>query len=901
MELSNELFTSRESLHFSRYEHFNKTLSSFLQIENISIDIEYIKNFFESQRYDQSLEHLLALYEKNSDKEQIIYLLAYNYLQLDQCIQAAKIIQNAFSTCQVSNKTLLLYAYALYKRKEFEKAALLLERLLNDQEISDEASLYLGSLYLLQKNFQEGWPIYAKVFHKSSKQWDGSPLEKKTLLVDAGSDLSTAILLCRYFALIHQEAPKANLLFLIPQEYLHIFSNLPNYVQVITGLTGAAYYDYITSIYALPYLCASTSLLTSSAYLSYSKEISPHCKLHAQIDHKKIGILWFAESNTPYEPNLYYPIEKFLPLLDHPTCSFYSLQTGKYVEEIKNIENIVDLSSLMIDWENTVQVIHQLDLLICVDSPLAHLASAMGKPVWLLSSEVPDWKWTNEQEKSLWYPTVTIFKDKKYCGRHSIFDQIHRSLKFFSIPKNLTVCTNKGNISWEGANPEDIKYIHNRVADFLRENDFDSALQIASVLRKVYPESTHTQFMMALIHQGKKEHLEALKYLNAVIVYEPENIEVICALSATLHYLKRYREAENLLRNSIEKNLTDKRFFNDLGLCIEFQGRYQEALEWYQQGKQIDPDTYNLEFKEAICLLTLGRFEEGFKKYESRFEVFKEKLVLDPLESHKYWKGEDISAKTIIVYMEQGFGDQIQFIRYITYLKLKGAKKIYIKVVGDTVPLFCAFHNIATFIPSVEGIEYDYWVLLMSLPYLFGTTIDTVPKLQNYIAFLPGSLANFNFPSGYKKKIGFVWAGATCFVRDSLRSSNLAAYSQLFFHTDCLFCSLQLKEHEQLKEYSHCPNLLDMSPYIQSWRDTAEIISQLDLVIAVDTGIAHLAAAQGVPVWLMNSKITDWRWLLDREDSIWYPSMRIFRQKQLDDWSELLVRVSQELHIFKNS
>ncbi len=262
------------------------------------------------------------------------------------------------------------------------------------------------------------------------------------------------------------------------------------------------------------------------------------------------------------------------------------------------------------------------------------------------------------------------------------------------------------------------------------------------------------------------------------------------------------------------------------------------------------------------------------------------------------WGGEDLNGRTILLGAEQGFGDVIQFARYVPEVAKRGGRVI----------LMC-YAELVRLLQGMEGVEqicsrnpppaFDVHCPLASLPGVMGTRLDSIPAEVPYLkadAAISETWGKKIGPRGDRLRVGLVWAGQPSHNRDMERSVLLSQFGPLVSRRDVAFYSLQKGEAAgQVKDPPMGMELIDFSADLRDFAETAGLISQLDLVITVDTAVAHLAGAMGKPVWVLLARLPDWRWLLDREDSPWYPTMRLFRQRTMGDWEDVIRRVAKEL------
>ena len=395
--------------------------------------------------------------------------------------------------------------------------------------------------------------------------------------------------------------------------------------------------------------------------------------------------------------------------------------------------------------------------------------------------------------------------------------------------------------------------------------------------------------------QELQHYEEALSSCEEALKINPDFAEALNNRGLALQKLKRYGEA----LASYDKALTIKPDYaealSNRGLALQEHKRYDEALSNYDEALSIKPDYAEAHLNKSLCQLLIGEFERGCEEYEWRWKwdafASARRNFSQPL-----WLGkEDISSKTILLHAEQGLGDTIQFARYAQAVAEKGAKVI-LEVQPALKFIMSGISGAHQVLSQGESLpDFDFHCPLLSLPLAFGTRLETIPARSPYL-----SVAN-NATSRWRKElapsatrlVGLCWKGDPHYKRDRDRSMRLAQFGPLFDTPGVKFVSLQKELDDDERAIT-----AGMENFVHpgaNFKATAEMLGALDLVISVDTVWAHWAGALGKPLWILLSIFPHWCWLLDRNDSPWYPTAQLFRQTRFGDWEDVVTSVKHEM------
>ena len=336
---------------------------------------------------------------------------------------------------------------------------------------------------------------------------------------------------------------------------------------------------------------------------------------------------------------------------------------------------------------------------------------------------------------------------------------------------------------------------------------------------------------------------------------------------------------------------------SNLGETLRKLGRFDEAEAHLRRAIALVDDA-EPHFNLSLILLAEGRFEEGWREYEYRWRQIG--AALPPL-PRPLWDGSDLAGRTILLHSEQGLGDSIQFIRYALMLREeRSAGCVIVTCEKPLVPLMQTVVGVDAVVEKGSPLPpFDVHCPLASLPLRFGTTLQTIPIRVPYVSSDPGRARRWREElelSTSARNIGLVWAGSSAHKNDRHRSCHLSDLAPLAGVPGIRWISLQLgPARHQLADPPPGLNVTDAAGGIKHFGDTAALLSQLDLLISVDTAPAHLAGALGRPVWTIHPFVADFRWLLHRVDSPWYPTMRLFRQPRAGDWDSVMRQVTEAL------
>jgi tetratricopeptide (TPR) repeat protein len=392
---------------------------------------------------------------------------------------------------------------------------------------------------------------------------------------------------------------------------------------------------------------------------------------------------------------------------------------------------------------------------------------------------------------------------------------------------------------------------------------------------------------------------EALEGIDRAVALRPDLADAHCIRGNVLQRLNRLEESLAALDRTLALRPDYAKAWVDRSLVLKALGRIDESLADCARAQAIEPEYAEAHFCESLCRLSLGDFRAGWEKYEWRWRIAACPGM--PPFAQPMWRGhEALAGRTILLHAEQGFGDTIQFGRYAKRVAEAGAR-VLLEVQPELKALMARLEGPSAVFAKGEPLpDFDLHCPLLSLPLAFDTRLETIPGATPYLSADPRRIEAWGQRLGPARgpRVGLAWSGRPAHFNDHNRSRRLAELAPLF-GVEADFVSLQKEVAEADREtLAACPDLRRYGEDIRDFSDTAAIVHHLDLVISVDTSVAHLAGAMGKPVWVLLPSNPDWRWLLEGETSPWYPTVRLFRQDRVAGWPETIRRVAAGLAEF---
>ncbi len=413
----------------------------------------------------------------------------------------------------------------------------------------------------------------------------------------------------------------------------------------------------------------------------------------------------------------------------------------------------------------------------------------------------------------------------------------------------------------------------------------------------LHPDDAETRTNRAIAMGELGRHEEALQDLRFALERQPQTAAAHNNLGIALHRLDRNQEAVDSFDRALAFDGSFFKAYANRGIVLSETGRQSLALADFQNALALEPSEALAKFNLGICRMLLGDFRRGWRDMEARWHAQFPGLK-HAHDGARLWLGDrDLAGCTALLHAEQGLGDTLQFCRYAPLLRARGAR-VWLEVPPEVLRLMQTLDGVERlFVKGEAPSSYDVHTPLMSLPLALGTTPDTIPHDIPYLTAADQDVerwAQVLGPPTHRLRIGLAWSGNPTHKKDRHRSIPLEALLPLrAAGVEWIGLQTQVRDRDR----PHVDRMFErnVESRLTDLAETAALIANLDLVVSVDTSVAHLAGALGKPVWILLPFNPDWRWMLEREDSPWYPSARLFRQKHLGDWDQVLARVAQEV------
>ena len=907
------------------------------------------------------------------------FVADFSLQEADYCFERALKLGATFNRRVMTSYALLAMEQGRYD--EAEQRYLEAQNSSSDSSSSGSSSRSMGLalLKLMHKDFEQGWRLYDHrkikisqlntALDKGIPLWQGESLHDKTLGIVFEQGHGDTLQFWRFIPDICRQAKKVvfysnHLIVSLLQANDFGIANL----EISANPIDSA--DYVMPLMDLgKMLQLDTQAIKASAH-SYITAPQTHIekwrtKFESVVE-LKVGIAWAGNPDNGRDKIRSAPPLLLAPLLGERHCRFYSLQFEHPLPDVFQ-PVVTDLQEHIKDFNDTAAIIHHLDLVITVDTGVAHLAASMGKPVWLMITHVPDWRWGLKSTQSDWYPSVTLFRHEESGETNEqVWQQCIEQVKskltrwrkeqrklqdasFSTVSDAKTYGDSSGGSKWrdnsstehaiaqinlllscqhpelamqlleelatESLNKAQLQRLdYQRVQILVALHRDEEAWAIAEALCKEQFPTANQLYYRGLLAMKLHNYKQAFNlFCRVPALQDLEESHYIHLMQAAL-YNGEHHYAQHLLEALLRGQPNNKAFLKhafEQRLSLQQLDNAKNALKHWMLHHP-EPD--------AMCAMAKlqkleGKWHDAWFNYEKRkclpaISKLTEQLPLPE------WQGlrnpdprRSTSQLTLLVYCEkvtgenisgdQSISQQIMYLRYLPKL-IAMFNKVYLRIDPALHALVAAQQLDVTLIEQQTPADADVCASLCSLPFLFDSQWQYEHFDQPYLKAtqaLPSAFDKWTKQHVQKLKVGLVWAGDPNHPDAMLRSIPVSEFNGIFEVEGVSFCSLQTGDGAaQLK--TKFP-ILDCSAMMTDNLTAANIINELDLVISVDSSIAHLAGALGKPCWLLLPFVPDGHWQLQGEKTLWYRSLRLFRQNQLADWLDVINRVATELKQLK--
>ena len=803
------------------------------------------------------------------------------------------------------NKVSKLYtiAFNYLEQKNFNKALKCYIELLNHYPSFPPIWFDLAYLYLVQKDFTTGFKIYEKRLELTQHTinqtnfnynlWKNESLIDKTLLIFVEQGFGDTIQFIRFIKPFSKKYPNTKIKIYVQQDLQKLLKfNFPEFLFVDSLENQEC--DFAIPLMSLPFKLKLDFIEPKKSYLNVKNK-----RKNNKV--QKIGICWQGNLFNSRDKLRSIDFNLLLSTLPTKNVQLYSLQKDIRI----NDKNIIDLGKKFNNFYDTAKAIKNLDLVITVDTSIAHLSGALGTKTYLLLPYLPDWRWSLEGSKSYWYYNTFIFRQKEKLNWTKPLLELKNAIAknlssdFISDIQNALFhqqCKNfkLSNYYFKEALKKNRNFAEGHLGlgnNLIELKKYNSAIKIFNKAIQLNNNIFEAYYNIANIYIEKKHFKKAIKYFKKALLIEPNHIQSLHNLGGIYQKLESLPKAHKYYKKAFYLDPNSTNILESLASYYKDIGNLNNSIKYYKKAIDLNSTSEYLHTNLGISMIMNGDFQNGWKEYENRWNTKDFKALISKYKG-KLWSNENLNGKTLLIFTEQGFGDTIQFVRLI--------KNIKILYPSSTIQLQChkslkKLFKTISFIDNVLSIEdklnqYDYFISLMSLPHVLKLKFKDIPSSTPYI--FPKNKKKNSTNNKYKK-IGIFWNGSNSF-NNSKRSVKLSNFSILLKNKNFKFYSLQIgKPRQELNINSH--KIKDLGKNIKDFYDTAQAIQSLDLIITIDTSVAHLSGALNKPTWVIIPNKPGYLWMLNRNDSPWYPTMKLFRQKKSNNWNKVFKSIKYEL------
>ncbi len=911
------------------YEKENKpeeALKYYLRIKPEEKDqLKYLKNlancYMKLKKFSEASGYLLKAFDFNNKDTEILNNLGFSLYMQSEFDKAEEYYLKA---CEIDRENAGLYyniGNVFYQKGDLDTAGSYYDKALKINPEYKDVKISLGFINFHKGNPRNGFDAFSlslketpeRIKLSAVKKWEGELLKAKTILIYEEQGIGDVLHFSRYIKVLSDCGGKIT--FICRKPMAKYYENTGFIEKIINGteeLLPNQRFDYFSSLLELPkYLLRfKTDIHQVVNFIHFDKK-SP--KYDFPQEKTKVYIQWKGNPNHGNDCFRSVSYNQIRGILSIKNCVYY---TSISPDEKAEPEKYPEINIIQAGLEDVASLLNQMDIIVSVDTAMVHFAGTMNKKVFVMLAFVPDWRWGLSGVSSELYPSAVLFRQEKPGDWSSVVSDITKKIAEYSENKSRQLSGSDLIAS---------------ARQYIGMARYDEALQLLASVSENDRLADEAYMLTGYVYHLNEDLEKAFDYYRKAILINPMNHSSYINLALIYKKMYKFDEAEKMAEMSLKISPANPFALNNLGIINEIKGEFNKALKNLFEALKVKPDYadayINLNnvydaigmsdkalnaineacrlkpgdpdalFSRAIIQLKDRNFPDGLKDYEYRRNK-------KDYPARNFSKPElcsdDVRGKRILIYDEQGLGDTIQFVRYLKKLKEKGAYII----------LEChkALAGLMKYAQGADLVlqrtnmkdpdtEYDYHYPLLSLPFYFNDSFETIPDEVPYI-ILPKD-ESYSWHDNYINlpvmRIGIVWEGRRP-LNNLQRATKLEYFEKLANNTDLRFYSLQkdgLSEEDRIvmKKFG----ITDLSAKLETFFDTAMIIKNLDLIISIDTSVAHLAGALGSKTWLLLSSKADWRWFRDIEVSPYYPTMKLFRQKEFGNWKDVFERVNNSL------
>lgn len=858
---------------------------------NYEINFNFIVFLQKEKRNDEVISICQRLIEAGQNPPELLFVLGNAYKEKGKYRKSIFYYKKSIELDSLNDRAFYNLGVVYSHIDNYVKAIACYNEAIKINPDNRDARWNKSLLLLADGNFEQGWEEYefrndkpeALRKYDKSKIWQGENLDSKSILVLWEQGFGDALQFIRLLLLLKKM--DAKVYFECKDKLIELIKPLDFIDEVIIkGEETKVNYDYCIPVMSLPFMLKLklTDLPILESYLPFPKkngitefEFLDESKL-------KIGVCWQGSKNNISDAYRSTSYKNFIDLSKIPGIQLISLQYGLEAdlkEELK-LQKIIVFEE---NFEKTAKLISCLDIIITVDTSIAHLAAGMGKEVWNLLCYNCDWRWMRGRKDTPWYSSMKLIRQNKKDDWNNVFNEAKVLIWQRLLRKEENI--------------NDLNFV-TQFLNFIKQLIDDCNYYLISDLyeefktSKLFTPELMNIFGVSLVKAEKIE--EGLELIETALNNEPANLSYNVNKATVLLQIGKISEGMKILKELEKSSYQNAGLQYNIGVAKQEASLYDEAMAHYENAINIDSKYPEAIFNKSLILLQKGFWKKGFKGFEERKKIYVNRFKkFDTSE----WNGEDLKGKSIIIYSDEGFGDIIQFSRYIYKLKELGAFVAF-ECKEELLTLFRNL-NICDRLISASSNEknhnqYDYYAELLSLPNLL---IDIIPDI-------PAVFSGFSEIESEKElcaeklNVGIVWEGNKNFQYYDKKVCDPIELIKCVSLTNVNICNLQFDVTDpKVLNYFDINSVNNYIEDAEDFNDTAGKIKNLDLVISIDTAIAHLAGSLNIPTWILLHKTADWRWG-ETEKSVWYPSVKLFRQKQQGNWQSVFEEIKNELKNF---